>query len=76
MSRSIPHEIRWERIPGIRQDSSLSHVVGKENDTLGDSSFILSIIIPKTKKMVFGASLLNTQGYKAHIKGKVELSLV
>ena len=31
-----------------------------------------SIIIPKTLKMVLGASLLNTQQYKVRIKGKVE----
>ena len=28
--------------------------------------------IPKTKKMVLDAPLLNTQLYKVHIKGKVE----
>ena len=30
--------------------------------------------IPKTLKMVLDASLLNTQQYKVHIKGKVEQS--
>ena len=30
--------------------------------------------IPKTQKMVLDASLLNTQHYKVHIKGKVEQS--
>ena len=30
--------------------------------------------IPKTLKMVFDTSLLNTQQYKMHIKGKVEQS--
>ena len=31
-------------------------------------------VIPKTLKMVCGASLLNTQHYKVQIKGKVEQS--
>ena len=31
-------------------------------------------VIPKTFKMVLDTSLLNTQQYKAHIKGKVEQS--
>ena len=31
-------------------------------------------VIPKTFKMVLDASLLNTQHYKAQIKGKVEKS--
>ena len=31
-------------------------------------------VIPKTLKMVLDTSLLNTQQYKVHIKGKVEQS--
>ena len=31
-------------------------------------------VIPKTLKMVLDTSLLNTQQYKIHIKGKVEQS--
>ena len=31
-------------------------------------------VIPKTLKMVLNTSLLNTQQYKARIKGKVEQS--
>ena len=31
-------------------------------------------VIPKTQKMVFDATLLNTQYYKLRIKGKVEQS--
>ena len=31
-------------------------------------------VIPKTQKMVFDASLLNTQHYNVRIKGKVEQS--
>ena len=36
---------------------------------LGDWSSIPGLIIPKTQKMVFDASLLNTQHYKVRIKG-------
>ena len=31
-------------------------------------------VIPKTKKLVLDAALLNTQHYKVRIKGKVEQS--
>ena len=40
----------------------------------GDRGSILGWIIPKTKKMVLDAALLNTQYYKVRIKGKVEQS--
>ena len=40
----------------------------------GDRGSILGRVIPKTKKMVLDASLLNIQQYKVGIKGKVELS--
>ena len=40
----------------------------------GDQGSISGRIIPKTPKMVFHASLLNTQHYKLRIKGKVEQS--
>ena len=40
----------------------------------GDLSSIPGRVIPKTQKMVFDASLLNTQHYKVRIKGKVEQS--
>ena len=36
---------------------------------------VLGRVIPKTEKMVLGAALLNTQHYKARIKGKVEQSM-
>ena len=39
---------------------------------LGDKGSILRWVIPKTQKMVLDATLLNTQHYKARIKGKVE----
>ena len=40
----------------------------------GDLGSILDRVIPKTKKMVLDATLLNIQHYKVHIKGKVEQS--
>ena len=40
----------------------------------GDLGSIPGHIIPKTLKMVLNTSLLNTQQYKVHIKGKVEQS--
>ena len=40
----------------------------------GDLGSIPGRVIPKTLKMVLDASLLNTQHYKARIKGKVEKS--
>ena len=41
---------------------------------LGDQGSIPGQVIPKTQKMVLDATLLNTQHYKVHIKGKVEQS--
>ena len=41
---------------------------------LGDLDSIPGRIIPKTLKMGLDTSLLNTQQYKVHIKGKVEQS--
>ena len=38
----------------------------------GDQGSILGWVIPKTYKMVFDISLLNTQHDKVRIKGKVE----
>ena len=40
----------------------------------GDLDSIPGRVIPKTLKMVLDTSLLNTQQYKVHIKGKVEQS--
>ena len=40
----------------------------------GDLGSIPGHIIPKTLKMVLDTSLLNTQQYKVHIKGKLEQS--
>ena len=40
----------------------------------GDLGSIPGCIIPKTLKMVFDNSLLNTQQYKVHIEDKVEQS--
>ena len=41
---------------------------------LGDLGSIPGHVIPKTLKMVLDTFLLNTQQYKARIKGKVEQS--
>ena len=41
---------------------------------LGDWSSVPGQVIPKTRKMVLDAALLNTQHYKVQIKGKVEQS--
>ena len=41
---------------------------------LEDLGSIRSRVIPKTLKVVLDTSLLNTQQYKVHIKGKVEQS--
>ena len=40
----------------------------------GDLGSVPGHVIPKTLKMVLDTSLLNTQQYKVHIKGKVEQS--
>ncbi len=40
----------------------------------GDLGSISDRVIPKTKKMVLDATLLNTQHYKVRIMGKVEQS--
>ena len=40
----------------------------------GDRGSIPGRVIPKTQKMVLYAALLNTQHYKAQIKGKVQQS--
>ena len=41
---------------------------------LGDRSSVSGRVIPKTQKMIFDATLLNTQHYKVWIKSKVEQS--
>ena len=41
----------------------------------GDLGSTPGRLIPKTFKMVLDTSLLNTQQYKVHIKGKVEQSM-
>ena len=40
----------------------------------GDQDSIPGRVIPKTLKMILDISLLNTQQYKVHIKGKVQQS--
>ena len=49
----------------------------REREREREGAFLLSFpgrFIPKNKKMVLDASLLNTQHYKVWIKGKVEQS--
>ena len=41
---------------------------------LGDFGSIPRRVIPKTQKIVLGATLLNTQHYKVRIEGKGEQS--
>ena len=43
-------------------------------NSLGDWGSIPGRVIPKTKKMVLDAALLNTQHYKVWIKNKEEQS--
>ena len=40
----------------------------------GDQDSIPGWVLPKTQKMVLDTSLLNTQHYEVHIKGKLEQS--
>ena len=47
---------------------------GFNSASLGDRGSIPGRVIPKTLKMVLDTSLLRTQQYKVHIKGKVEQS--
>ena len=41
---------------------------------LGDRGSIPDQVIPKTKRMVLDAGLLNTQHYKVRVKGKLDQS--
>ena len=56
----------------LHQDISLVGIVFVKGPR--DRGSIPGQVIPKTQKMVLDASLLNTQHYKAGIKGKVEQS--
>ena len=48
-------------------------LVGRvSTNSLGDCGSIPGQVIPKTLRMLLDTSLLNTQHYKVHIKGKVE----
>ena len=53
------------------QNGLVGRVFANDPKDLGSIS---GHIIPKTLKMVLDTSLLNTQQYKVHIKGKVEQS--
>ena len=43
-------------------------------DGSGDIGVQSQVVIPKTQKVVFDTSLINTQHYKVRFKGKVEQS--
>ena len=66
--RELTH-LLWSYIVSI-QDIGLAVRVFANGS--GDLGSIPGRVIPKTQKMVLGASLLNTQHYKVWIKGKVE----
>ena len=53
---------RPTQCPSVRESANCPVDVGS----------ILGRVIPKTSKMVFDTSLLNTQHYKVRIMGKVE----
>ena len=62
-------------IPVIFIINRLIGLVGRVfANSQGDLGSIPGHVIPKTLKMVLDTFLLNTQQYKVHIKGKVELS--
>ena len=52
----------------------IDHVGRVFANGLGDLGSIPGSVMPKTLKMVFDTTLLNTQQYKVCIKGKVEQS--
>ena len=53
-----------------RFNQSIGIMIRVLTDSLGDQGSIPGRIIPKTQKMVLGASLLNTHHYKTQIKCK------
>ena len=73
---SLLYDSTWDWNPvsqtiGDRSIGLMSRVFA---NGLGDRGSIPGRVIPKTLKMVFDATLLNTQHYKVRIKGKVEQS--
>ena len=54
--------------------NEVSRTIKEFANDLGDLCSILGRVIPKTLEMALDTSLLNTQQYKALIKGKVEQS--
>ena len=67
------HLLRWKYT--WRSDNEFIGLVGIVfANGPGDLGSIPGRVIPKTLKMVLDTSLLNTQQYKVHIKGKVEQS--
>ena len=73
--------INNENLDGIfkvRIEVMTNHAIGLMSRVFtigsGDWGSIPVRVIPKTQKMVLGATLLNTEHYKERIKGKVEQS--
>ena len=71
-----PKKIKTESFCKLRNESvKLTQVVFISSLVFangpGDMGSIPGRVIPKTQKMVFDATLLNTQSYKVRIKGKV-----
>ena len=63
------------KMPILGGNNWLICLVGRVFATAsGDLHSVPGRIIPKTLKMVLDTSLLSTQQYKVHIKGKVEQS--
>ena len=58
----------------LRETTLIGLVSRVFTNGLGDLGSIQGSVIPKTLKMVFDPTLLNTQQYKVHIKSKVEQS--
>ena len=74
----MPDASSWDRNPHnfpLSQFGDLTeHWVRVFANGPGDLGSVPGRVIPKTKKMVLDASLLNTQNYKVRIKGKMEQS--
>ena len=73
--KMFPFFFWWEVSVSSLQEIKFIGLVGRVlTNGPGDHSSIPGHVIPKTLKMVLDTSLLSTQQYKVHIKGKVEQS--
>ena len=72
----MKHIIRSRDLPSAQLTRSPAHWPSGRvfPNGLGDWGSIPGRVIPKTQKMVLDISLLNTQHYEAHFKGKVKQS--